>query len=157
MHRHLLSGAHPSQVDLGSDLRHDADVPDSCPARSDKIRLSPGGPTAEGKQGPLSKKLNDAWKDLRLNLRHAVLDHLPRHSGRLTGLSLEPPDPERIATFVKQVASDLEELAAGGEESPVLRLVKKVFKPNPVEKTRRRLVQAFDHYLATHNAESSSG
>ncbi len=104
-----------------------------------------------------SKKLNDSWKDLRLTMRHAALDHVERHVPRVNALPPEPVDPERVVTLVKQIVEDLAEHSAEGEESPVLRLVKKVFRPNASEKSRKRLVKSFDHYLATWGAENKTG
>ncbi|MEO6324407.1 MAG: hypothetical protein ABIT01_16705 [Thermoanaerobaculia bacterium] len=98
------------------------------------------------------KELNSAWQVLRLALRTAALEHSERLLPRVSALSGQPVDPEQVSQLATQMEAELQKLSGEGEASPVVRALRRVFKPNRAEKERRRLQKAFNDYLTAWRA-----
>jgi hypothetical protein len=84
---------------------------------------------------------------LRLGLREAASSYRSPQLPRVNALPAEPPDPETVGPIARRLAEELAHEAAEGEASPTVRLLKKTFRPNEAEKTRRSLEKAFNAYL----------
>lgn len=102
------------------------------------------------------KELDSAWKLLRLALRTAAMEHAERHLPRVSALSGQPVDPQQVAQLATQIEAELEKLSGEGEASPVVRAVRRAFRPNRAERERRRLRKAFNDYLSAWNSETKS-
>ena len=92
------------------------------------------------------KGLGASWQVFRFTLRDTAAEHAKGHVQRIGSLPLEPTDPERLAPIVGAVLAALDRDSTADEASPVLRAVKKAFRPSQGERDRRRLKKAFDAY-----------
>ena len=104
----------------------------------------------------MDKALGATWQVFRLTLRDAASEYARAHVARISSLPLEPTDPERLAPVVQAVLSELQRDSVAEEASPVLRAVKKAFRPSPEERDGRRLKKAFDAYARAWKARSES-
>lgn len=95
----------------------------------------------------MDKALGASWQVFRLTLRDTAAEYAKAHATRIASLPLEPTDPERLAPVVQSVLSELQRDSVAEEASPVLRAVKKVFRPSAEERDERRLKKAFDAYV----------
>lgn len=90
--------------------------------------------------------LGASWQVFRFTLRDTAAEYAKAHVQRIATLPLEPTDPERIAPVVDAVFAELERDAVVEEASPVLRAVRRVFRPSGEERDRRRLRKAWEAY-----------
>ena len=97
---------------------------------------------------PTSKKeLQAAWVLLRLGMREAASEYRSSAAARVSALPAVPPDPSSVEPLARLLVDQLARESAGGEASPTIRLLKKTFRPNDAERTRRNLEKAFNDYL----------
>lgn len=99
------------------------------------------------------KGLGATWQVFRFTLRDTAAEWAKGHSARVGSLPLEPTDPERLAPMVRAVLAELDRDSTADEASPVLRAVRKAFKPSQEEKDRRRLKTSFDAYVKAWQAQ----
>ncbi len=90
--------------------------------------------------------LGATWQVFRFTLRDTAAEYARAHVQRISSLPLEPTDPERLIPIVRAVLEELERTSDADEASPVLRAVRKAFRPSNEEKYRRRLKKAFEAY-----------
>jgi len=104
----------------------------------------------------MEKALGASWQVFRLTLRDVAAEYARAHAARIASLPLEPTDPERLAPVVHAVLSELQRDSVAEEASPVLRAVKKTFRPSAEERDERRLKRAFDAYARAWQARGGS-
>jgi hypothetical protein len=104
----------------------------------------------------MDKALGASWQVFRLTLRDTASEYARTHVPRIASLPLEPTDPERLAPLVDAILGELDRDSAVDEASPVLRAVKKAFRPSPEERDRRRLKKAFDAYARAWRVRATS-
>lgn len=92
------------------------------------------------------KGLAATWQVFRFTLRGTVSEHAKAHAPRVATLPLEPTDPDRLAPIVDAVLAELDRKSMADEASPVLRALRRVFRPSADERARRKLTKAFDAY-----------
>ncbi len=102
------------------------------------------------------KGLGPTWQVFRFTLRGTASEYAKAHVPRIASLPLEPTDPERLAPVVNAVLAELDRSSVADEASPVLRSLKKAFRPSPEERERRRLKKAFDAYARAWQARAAS-
>lgn len=102
------------------------------------------------------KGLDATWQVFRFKLRSTVSEHAKAHAPRIATLPLEPTDPERLAPIVDAVLSELDRRSVADEASPVLRSLRKVFRPSREERDGRRLKKAFDAYARAWRARGAT-
>jgi hypothetical protein len=102
------------------------------------------------------KKLGASWQVFRLTLRDTAGEYAKAHLARVSSFPLEPTDPERLAPVVDAILAELDRSSAAEEASPVLRAIKKAFRPSREEKSRKRLKSAFDAYVTAWRARDAS-
>ena len=102
------------------------------------------------------KGLGATWQVFRFTLRGTASEYAKAHLPRIATLPLEPADPERLAPIVNAVLAELDRSSVADEASPVLRSLKKVFRPSPEERDRRRLKKAFDAYARAWRARAAT-
>lgn len=102
------------------------------------------------------KKLGATWQVFRLTLRDTAGEYARAHLARVSAFPLEPTDPERLAPVVDAILAELDRSSVAEEASPVLRAIKKAFRPSREEKYRKRLKRAFDAYAGAWKARAAS-
>lgn len=102
------------------------------------------------------KKLGASWQVFRFTLRDTAGEYAKAHLARVSSLPLEPTDPERLAPVVDAILAELDRSSVAEEASPVLRAIKKTFKPSREEQYRKRLKKAFDAYVGAWKARAAS-
>jgi len=102
------------------------------------------------------KKLGATWQVFRLTLRDTAGEYARAHLARVSAFPLEPTDPERLAPVVDAILAKLDRSSVAEEASPVLRAIKKTFRPSREEKYRKRLKKAFDAYASAWKARAAS-
>ncbi len=101
-------------------------------------------------------KVRASWQVFRLTLRDTAGEYAKAHQARISAFPLEPTDPERLAPVVDAILAELDRSSVAEEASPVLRAIKKTFKPSREEKYRKRLKKAFDAYASAWKARAAS-
>ncbi len=96
------------------------------------------------------------WQLFRFTLRDTAAEYAKAHVPRIAGLPLEPTDPERLAPVVEAVLAELDRSSVAEEASPVLRALKRTFRPSREEKYRKRLKKAFESYAGAWKARAAS-
>ena len=99
--------------------------------------------------------LGATWQVFRFTLRDTAAEFARAHLARISSLPLEPTDPERLEPVVHGVLAELERSSDADEASPVLRAVKKAFRPSLEERYRRRLKKAFEAYVRAWGARNA--
>lgn len=99
------------------------------------------------------KELQSAWVLLRLGMREAAAAHRSPVAPRISALPAVPPDPASVEPIATRLIEELAREAAEGEASPTMRLLKKTFRPNEAEKTRRNIAKTFNDYLRLWQAQ----
>jgi hypothetical protein len=99
-------------------------------------------------------ELRKSWQVFRFTLRDTAGEYAKAHLARIASLPLEPTDPERLAPVVHAVLAELDRDAAADEASPVLRAVRRTFRPSPEERERRRLKRSFDAFTRAWQAQA---
>jgi len=94
----------------------------------------------------LREDLGATWQVFRFTLRDTAAEHARGHLPRIAALPLEPTEPDRLEPVVRAVLAALDRDSTAEEASPVLRAVKKAFRPSAEERDRKRLKKAFDAY-----------
>lgn len=98
-----------------------------------------------------NRRLESTWQDFRFKLRDTVKEFTPSQAARANALPTAASDPEQIAPFLRGILATLEQLGHEGEESPVLRTAKMLFKPSPAHRARKDLLKSFEKYQAVWN------
>ncbi|HYN42247.1 MAG TPA: hypothetical protein VE129_10750 [Thermoanaerobaculia bacterium] len=102
------------------------------------------------------KRLGASWQVFRFTLRDTAGEYAKAHMSRVAALPLEPTDPERLVPVVDAILAELDRSSVEEEASPVLRAIKKAFRPSREEKYRKRLKKAFDAYARAWKARAAS-
>jgi hypothetical protein len=99
------------------------------------------------------KELQSAWVLLRLGMREAAAAYGSPMAPRINALPAVPPDPASVEPVASHLIEELALRAAEGETSPTIRLLKKTFRPNEAEKTRRNVEKTFNDYVKLWQAQ----
>ncbi|MBK6406193.1 MAG: hypothetical protein IPN03_23180 [Holophagales bacterium] len=102
------------------------------------------------------KALGATWQVFRLTLRDTAGEYARAHLARVSAFPLEPTAPERLAPVVDAILAELDRSCAAEEASPVLRVIKRTFRPSREEQYRKRLKKAFDAYSGAWRARAAS-
>ena len=102
------------------------------------------------------KKLGASWQVFRFTLRDTAGEYAKAHLARVSAFPLEPTDPERLAPVVYAILAELDRSSVEEEASPVLRAIKRAFRPSREEKYRKRLKKTFDAYTRVWRARAAS-
>jgi len=86
-------------------------------------------------------------------MREAAAAHRSPVAARVSALPAVPPDPSEVEPIARLLVGELARESAEGEASPTLRLLKKTFRPNKAEKTRRNVEKMFNSYLKAWKAQ----
>lgn len=102
------------------------------------------------------KELGASWQVFRLTLRDTAGEYARAHLARVSSFPLEPTDPERLVPVVDAILAELDRSSVAKEASPVLRAIKRAFRPSREDKSRKRLKKAFDAYAGAWRAKAAS-
>ncbi len=92
------------------------------------------------------RSLKETWVLLRLNLREMARDHAENYLRMVNALPVEPVEPDRIASLVNSLSSNVERMATEKEKSPILRTLKRCLFPDDAQKALKRLGHSFVAY-----------
>ncbi len=99
------------------------------------------------------KELQSAWVLLRLGMREAAAAYRSPVAPRISALPAVPPDPASVEPIARHLIEELAREAGKGEASPIIRLLKRTFRPNEAEKTRRNVEKTFNDYVKLWQAQ----